>query len=69
MPKFLKFVATEYDPHTFQPSEFDIENARDPTPKPTIRFTTDPATSEMKSNTLVYRWSDGSTTVSIGGEQ
>ena len=69
VPKFLKFVPTEYDAATFEPSEFDVANARDAAPKPTIRFRRDATTGQMKSNTMVYRWSDGSTTMSVGGEQ
>jgi len=69
VPKFLKFVPTEYDPTTFEPSDFDVANARDSAPKPTIRFRRDPASSQLKSNTMIYRWSDGTTTLSVGGEQ
>ena len=58
----------EYDPDTFQPSEFDLANAKSGNPKHVARVRRDHSTGELKSNTNVYRWSDGSVTISVGGE-
>lgn len=69
VPKFVKFHPEEYDPDNFQPSEFDLANARADHPKHVVRVRRDPSTAELQSNTNVYRWSDGSVTISIGGEQ
>ncbi|KAI0136730.1 Leo1-like protein-domain-containing protein [Xylariales sp. AK1849] len=67
-PNFLKWAAEEYKPDTFQPTEWDQENAHSEAPKGVIRYQRDPTTDKLKSNALVYRWSDGSITMSVGGE-
>lgn len=69
MPKFVKFHPEEYDRATFEPSEFDIANATAGQAKHVTRVRKDASTGEYQSNTNVLRWSDGSVTISIGGEQ
>lgn len=66
MPGFLKFAAEEYHPDTFQPTEWDMENINSDNQKSVVRYQTDPATGKLKSNAIVYRWSDGSVTVGVG---
>lgn len=68
VPKFVKFLPEPYDPETWQPSQFDLENARAEHPKHVVRVRRDPSTNELKSNTNIYRWSDGSVTIAVGGE-
>jgi RNA polymerase-associated protein LEO1 len=68
MPKFLKIQAEEYKPDTFEPTEWERENLQSEAPKSVIRHQRDTRTGELKSNALVYRWSDGSVTLSVGGE-
>jgi RNA polymerase-associated protein LEO1 len=69
VPKFVKFLPELYNADTFEPSEWDFENARAAQPKHVTRVSRDAETDELKSNTNVFRWSDGSVTISIGGEQ
>ncbi|GFP53835.1 hypothetical protein ACSS6W_001457 [Trichoderma asperelloides] len=69
VPKFVKFLPEPYEEESFRPSEFDLENAKAEHPKHVVRVRRDAATDELKSNTNIYRWSDGSVTISIGGEQ
>lgn len=45
-----------------------MENATADQPKHVARHQKDHKTGELKSNANVYRWSDGSVTVSVGGE-
>ncbi|RMJ13197.1 hypothetical protein CDV36_007143 [Fusarium kuroshium] len=68
IPKFVKIMPEEYDPDTFQPTEFDLANAKAQHPKHVARVRRDHSTGELKSNTNIFRWSDGSVTISIGGE-
>ncbi|KAL7946375.1 Leo1-like domain-containing protein [Trichoderma barbatum] len=68
VPKFVRFLPEPYDEETFRPSEFDIENAKAEHPKHVVRVRRDPSTNELKSNTNIYRWSDGSVTISVAGE-
>ncbi|KAI1335680.1 Leo1-like protein-domain-containing protein [Xylariaceae sp. FL0016] len=68
VPTFLKFYAPEYQPSTFEPTEWDMENARSEKPQNVVRFQRDSETGECKSNANIYRWSDGSMTMSVGGE-
>jgi RNA polymerase-associated protein LEO1 len=58
----------EYNPDTFQPTQFDIVNAKAEHPKHVARVRRDHSTGELKSNTNVFQWSDGSVTISVGGE-
>lgn len=69
VPKFVKFLPEPYEEESFRPSEFDLENAKAEHPKHVVRVRRDATTNELKSNTNIYRWSDGSVTISIGGEQ
>ena len=48
------------------PSE--IEESKEEEPRPVARFRKDPATGELQSNTTIYRWSDGSTTLAVGDQ-
>ncbi|KAI4867527.1 Leo1-like protein-domain-containing protein [Hypoxylon rubiginosum] len=66
VPTFLKLQADEYKPDTFEPTEWDIENARSKKRKNVVRFQRDPETDELKSNANIYRWSDGSLTIGVG---
>ncbi|RGP61134.1 rna polymerase-associated protein leo1 [Fusarium sporotrichioides] len=68
VPKFIKIMPEEYNPDTYQPSEFDIANAKAEHPKHVARVRRDHSTGELKSNTNVFHWSDGSVTISVGGE-
>ncbi|RCI14973.1 hypothetical protein L249_6846 [Ophiocordyceps polyrhachis-furcata BCC 54312] len=68
VPKFIKFMPEVYDPETFEPSEFDVANAKAEQPKCVVRVRRDPSTGQLKSNTNIYRWRDGSVTLAIGGE-
>ncbi|KAI1486050.1 Leo1-like protein-domain-containing protein, partial [Biscogniauxia mediterranea] len=68
VPSFLKFMPEVYKPDEFEPSEWDKENLRSGNPKEVVRFQRDDQTGELKSNALIYRWSDGSMTMSVGGE-
>ncbi|KAI0468738.1 Leo1-like protein-domain-containing protein [Xylaria cf. heliscus] len=67
VPQFLSFMAREYDPDTFEPTPWDMENAKSDQPKSIVRFRRDANTGELISNTLVHRWSDGSLTIAVGG--
>ncbi|KAI1307737.1 Leo1-like protein-domain-containing protein [Xylaria venustula] len=67
VPAFLNFQAREYNPETFEPTPWDIENAKSDKPKGVVRFRRDANTGELISNTLVHRWSDGSLTIAVGG--
>lgn len=67
-PNFLKIAAEEYKPDGFEPPEWEQENARSDNPKGIIRYQRDPETGKLKSNALIHRWSDGSITMSVGGE-
>ncbi|KAI5466094.1 Leo1-like protein-domain-containing protein [Mariannaea sp. PMI_226] len=68
VPKFIKVLPEEYDPDTFVPTDFDISNAKAQQPKHVARVRRDHSTGELKSNTNIFRWSDGSVTISVGGE-
>lgn len=67
VPNFLSFNAREYNPETFEPTPWDMENVKSDKPKAVVRFRRDAATGELISNTLVHRWSDGSLTIAVGG--
>ncbi|KAF4461356.1 Leo1 [Fusarium albosuccineum] len=68
VPQFIKILPEEYDPDTFQPTDFDVANAKSQNPKHVARVRRDHSTGELKSNTNIFRWSDGSVTISVGGE-
>ncbi|KAI1124711.1 Leo1-like protein-domain-containing protein, partial [Nemania abortiva] len=67
VPNFLNFHAREYNPDTFEPTPWDMENTKSDKPKSVVRFRRDATTGELISNTLVHRWSDGSLTIAVGG--
>lgn len=69
VPKFIRFHPEEYNPDTFEPSELDVANARVEHPQHVARFRKDESTGRLQSNTNILRWSDGSITISVGGEQ
>ena len=69
VPKFVRFHPEEYRAETFVPSELDIANATNKNHQHVARFRRDESTGRMQSNTNILRWSDGSVTISIGGEQ
>ncbi|CEJ90504.1 hypothetical protein VHEMI06287 [[Torrubiella] hemipterigena] len=69
VPKFFKIMPQEYVADSFEPTEFDIDNAKAENPAHVARVRRDATTGDLKSNTNIYRWSDGSVTISIGGEQ
>ena len=58
----------EYKPDEWEPSKWDLENAKAENPVPSILFRRDPKTGKMQSNANIYRWSDGSVTLAIGNE-
>lgn len=68
VPKFVKFLPEAYIADTFQPSEFDIANAKSTAPRHVARVRKDESTGDLQSNTNIYRWSDGSLTLAIGSE-
>ncbi|KAI1651731.1 Leo1-like protein-domain-containing protein [Daldinia loculata] len=68
VPSFIKLQAEEYKPDAFEPTEWDIQNARSEQRKNAVRFQRDPETGELKSNAVIYRWSDGSLTMSVGAD-
>ncbi|KYK57691.1 hypothetical protein DCS_04704 [Drechmeria coniospora] len=68
VPNFIKFMPEIYVPDTFEPSEFDLANAKSDQAKHVARAQQDANTGELKSNTNIYRWSDGSVTIAVGGE-
>ncbi|PHH90046.1 hypothetical protein CDD83_4647 [Cordyceps sp. RAO-2017] len=68
VPHFIKFMPQVYDPDAFEPSEFDVANAKADQPRCVARVQRDPTTNDLKSNTNLHRWSDGSVTISVGGE-
>ncbi|OTA64824.1 hypothetical protein K449DRAFT_421361 [Hypoxylon sp. EC38] len=68
VPNFLKLNAEEYKPDTYEPTEWDIQNVRAERPKNVVRFQRDPETGELRSNAVMYRWSDGSLTLSVGND-
>ncbi|KAJ8123171.1 hypothetical protein ONZ43_g818 [Nemania bipapillata] len=67
VPNFLSFHAREYNPNTFEPTSWDMENTRSEKPKSVVRFRRDANTGELISNTLIHRWSDGTLTIAVGG--
>ncbi|KAK3394158.1 Leo1-like protein-domain-containing protein [Podospora didyma] len=67
VPEFLKLLPLEYKPDSWTPSKWELENAKLETPVPTVMFKRD-SLGRVQSNTNVYKWSDGSTTIAIGDE-
>lgn len=67
-PSFVRWAAEMYKPNEFEETQWDRENLESDNPKSVIRWQRDPITGKLKSNTAVYRWSDGSITIAVGGE-
>ncbi|TVY78369.1 RNA polymerase-associated protein LEO1 [Lachnellula suecica] len=75
LPKFLGIEPRAYVPENFTipttdhhsdiPSDNFSANA---TSASTMRYRKNPATDKLESNTVVYRWSDGSTTLGVGDQ-
>lgn len=68
VPDFIKLNPLEYNAGTWEPSKWDLRNARAETPIPSVMRRRDPKTGKMQSNTNIYRWSDGSVTMAVGDE-
>lgn len=68
VPKFIKIMPEEYVADKFEPSAFDAANAKQEHPAQVARVRRDDSTGLLHSNANVYRWSDGSITIGIGGE-
>lgn len=69
VPKFIRLHPEEYDGDSFEPTELDVANAKQEHPQQVVRFRRDASTGRLLSNANVLRWSDGSVTLSVGGEQ
>ncbi|KAI6785840.1 RNA polymerase-associated protein-like protein [Emericellopsis cladophorae] len=69
VPEFISFQPEQYNSETFEPTEADIANAKSERPQYDVRFRRDEASGKLVSNTNILRWSDGSVTISVGGEQ
>ncbi|MBE3041320.1 hypothetical protein IMZ48_01790, partial [Candidatus Bathyarchaeota archaeon] len=68
MPGFVKFVPEPYDPDTFEPTPFDIENSKEINPAPVVRWFRDRESGELRSNANIYKWDDGSMSMSVGDQ-
>lgn len=68
VPEFIKFVPEPYESKTFEPSAWDVENAKGGNKKIAVRYYNDPETGELKSNAMMYKWSDGSVSMSVGDQ-
>lgn len=75
MPKFLGIDPYPYNPNTFELPTTDHHSdtksadfSASSTAASTIRYRINSSNNELESNTVVYRWSDGSTTISVGDQ-
>jgi RNA polymerase-associated protein LEO1 len=75
LPKFLGIEPYPFDPDTFELPLVDHHTSAktasfsaSATATSTIRFRKAPSSSKLESNTVVYKWSDGSTTISVGDQ-
>jgi RNA polymerase-associated protein LEO1 len=75
LPKFLGIEPHIFEPETFKPPAADHHSdtksanfSASAVAASTMRYRKDPATGKLESNTVVYRWSDGSTTLSVGDQ-
>lgn len=68
VPKFVKIIPEKYDTESYEPTEFDLHNATKEHPAHVARVRQDSSTGHLQSNTNIYRWSDGSVTLAVGGE-
>ncbi|KAK3180215.1 hypothetical protein K4F52_008414 [Lecanicillium sp. MT-2017a] len=68
VPKFLRIVPEEYNTESYEPTEFDLQNATKEHPAHVARVRRDADSGLLQSNANIYRWSDGSVTLGVGGE-
>lgn len=75
MPNFLGIDPVPYDPDTFEVPTTDHRSETQSknflasvTSATTMRFRKTQVPDQLESNTVVYRWSDGSSTIAIGGD-
>ncbi|KAM7224482.1 Leo1-like domain containing protein [Rhypophila decipiens] len=68
VPDYINIDPREYKAETWEPSKWDMENAKLENPVPSALFRRDPETGRMQSNTNVYQWDDGSVTIAIGDQ-
>ncbi|PMD48507.1 hypothetical protein L207DRAFT_627227 [Hyaloscypha variabilis F] len=75
LPKFLGIEPHIFEPDSFKPPVSDHHTdtksanfSASAVAASTMRYRRDPATGKLESNTVVYRWSDGTTTVSVGDQ-
>lgn len=75
LPKFLGIEPRPYDPETFELPVSDHHTntksanfSASAVASSTMRYRKNPSTGKLESNTVVYRWSDGSTTISVGDQ-
>jgi RNA polymerase-associated protein LEO1 len=75
LPKFLGIEPRIFEPETFKPPTSDHHTdtksanfSASAVAASTMRYRKDPSTGELESNTVVYSWSDGSTTISVGDQ-
>jgi len=75
VPKFLSIAPKQYDPATYRIPTADhhshtkSENfSACDTAATTIRYRKNPDTGKLESNTVLYKWSDGSTTLQVGDQ-
>ncbi|KAG4425664.1 hypothetical protein IFR04_001126 [Cadophora malorum] len=75
MPSFMGIDPRAFNPDTFQPPMYDHHTESrssnflaSAVSASTIRYRTNPATGKLESNANLYKWSDGTTTISIGDQ-
>ena len=76
MPKFLGIDPLPFNPATFQLPVGDHHThaqsstfSASATALSTIRYRKKGTTDELESNTVIHKWADGSTTISVGDQQ
>jgi RNA polymerase-associated protein LEO1 len=75
MPKFLGIEPRAFESQTFKIPTSDHHSetksanfSASAVAASTIRYRKNPSTGKLESNTVVYRWSDGSTTIGVGDQ-
>ncbi|KAH8599027.1 Leo1-like protein-domain-containing protein, partial [Bisporella sp. PMI_857] len=75
LPKFLGIDPLPFDPNTFELPTTDHHSSTkgqhfsaSATALSTIRYRRNASTSKLESNTVLHKWSDGSTTLSVGDQ-
>lgn len=75
MPAFMGIDPRPFNPDTFQPPIYDHHTESrsssflaSAVSASTIRYRTNPTTGKLESNANMYKWSDGTTTISIGDQ-